>query len=114
MRWTLCQKRIQESVMVMRHLLLLLTPLLNGCTDANGSTEAGKSGGAPVPFSPLSIPPGPPVSGGGKRVGQSHNGPLRSGSVPHCQSHQQKVCQRKDREGRHAWRTLPCSAERTG
>jgi len=49
MRWTLCQKRIQETVMVVLHLLLLLTPLLNGCTDENGSTEAGKPDGmAPV------------------------------------------------------------------
>jgi hypothetical protein len=49
MRWTLCQKRIQETVMVVLHLLLLLTPLLNGCTDENGSTEAGKADGmAPV------------------------------------------------------------------
>jgi len=49
MRWTLYQKRIQETVMVVLHLLLLLTPLLNGCTDENGSTGPGQPDGmAPV------------------------------------------------------------------
>ena len=43
MRWTMCLRRIQGAVMVMLHLVLLLTPLLSGCTDESGGVDAERS-----------------------------------------------------------------------
>jgi hypothetical protein len=51
MRWTMCPRRIQGAVML--PLLLLLTPLLNGCTDESGVVDTESSLPSPDGIAPV-------------------------------------------------------------
>ena len=53
MRWTMCPRRIQSAVMVVLHLLLLLTPLLTGCTEESGGVDAERSLSSPDGLAPV-------------------------------------------------------------
>src|SRR6266849_3562779 len=86
-------------------------PILGHCYDAVSQSPSADS--LPPPWPSV-------IAGGGQLVGQSHVVCLRSGSLPHFQSHQQEMCQREGRADHHArercepaillawaWRRLP-------